>query len=182
MDILGFVNYLLTLPAPPWLTWVGALGGFMAVINFCFNLRNEQRKRKNSVVDDFWYRKIVAPFLIDPYFEFLVTQLTAFEALSAKKGATAFHSYLKEFRVDKRKIRVRLSFYRAIDSKINAALGETLRNLEDKITLYCADKTNFGVVPADEAVTLEMVKNEFEFSVSNSMILLRNSHKKIASA
>ena len=67
---------------PDWVARAVAIfGAILSVINFGWGIYKGKRDRKNSIEDDFWFRKIVTPATIEPL---LVTFVGFFENLPVR--------------------------------------------------------------------------------------------------
>lgn len=190
MTMWKWISDLLSVAPPPWFIWLGAS---VAVLNFIvvlaayrFNRANERTKRLNSVQDEFWFRKIAAPFFIEPYLEFLTGQQASFEALSVRPSGGAevelYQRYMSAFRQAKKDIRCRLNFLKAVDPLTFKEISQAIRDLEDKVTLFCAENSGFGDPDQGERATKDDVISQFETTVIKSITVLKKSHRAMVDA
>jgi len=192
MDVTKWISEVLTQAPPAWVLWLGVsvamLNFLVALLSFLFNKTNERRKRLNSVQDEFWFRKIAAPFFIEPYLLFLTNQQAAFESISVKDLAATttrkkcVGAFLAEFRQAKKAVRCRLNFLKAADADTFKEISEALRDLDDKVTLFCARNSDVTDLDPAEHATKDDVIAQFEETILRSISTMKSSHRKLADA
>lgn len=93
---------------PLFPTWIpillSCIAIVLAVINFTYTFRKDRRARKQSIQDDYWFRKIASPITIEPLVKNLLTissELPATSSINSDAAKTLWQEQTKrveEFR------------------------------------------------------------------------------------
>lgn len=164
----------------PWLpTWVPALLSVVAICltiaNFVYSLRKDRRARKQSIQDDYWFRKIASPITIEPLVKNLLgisvglpdpTSITTETAKSLWKEQAA---QVEEFRttvgalalLSKDLPRNLVKYIDTMSDELSEFYGQCMLDIESGSSISNREKTKGALVDAMIQM-LEMIQKDQE--------------------
>lgn len=112
-----------------------ALG--MSVCSFFYVRSKDSRARQQSIVDDYWLRKIVSPMTIEPFLK-LATELALKLPTEAMTGDEIHAFWMDQVRRT-RELSVAFMALALIDEQLSSEIEAMLLDFEDNIAQYCGN-------------------------------------------
>lgn len=132
----------------PWALALSIASILLTLSNFIYGLRKDKRARRASIVDDFWFRKVVAPLSIEPLVEGVLDLLKDLPSVDQEDEIKkAWAQRVTQVFIASSAHTSLLSF---LDPALPAAVAEKLTACEDCLTDY-AGKLSTGEGPDPEA-------------------------------
>lgn len=154
-------------PQQPWLpTWVPALLSVVAICltiaNFVYSLRKDKRARKQSIQDDYWFRKIASPITIEPLVKNLLgisaglPDSTSITTETAKTLWKAQAAQVEEFRttvgalalLSKDLPRNLVKYVDTMSDELSEFYGQCMQDIESGSNISNREKTKGALVDA----------------------------------
>lgn len=122
------------LPTVPALA-VSVLALAVSLGTLFYNRKKDGRARRQSIVDDFWLRKVVAPVSIEPFLK-STTALCA-TLPDSKWAANAVQSFWTDQMEESGKLSVAFMAFNLIDQPLRASITGMLEEIDDVLAEYC---------------------------------------------
>ena len=136
------------LPTVPALS-VSVLALAVSLGTLFYNRKKDGRARRQSIVDDFWLRKVVAPVSIEPFLKSTTTLCATLP--DSKWAANAVQSFWTDQMEESGKLSVAFMAFNLIDQPLRASITGMLEEIDDVLAEYCGalqhSVTNQGTPP-----------------------------------
>ena len=109
---------------------------------FCYQRYEASKLRRIALKDDFWFRTIVLPTLLEPLQKFSTEQSQKLRELKMADSADGddYDNYLADFEISISAIIDRCHVVQSHSVSLYNELIEQFEQLEDRVTLYCYKK------------------------------------------
>ena len=157
------------------------------IANIIYQQYSDKKLRKVITKDDFWFRSIVLPTIIDPLQKFVNKQSKYIRKLNRdnysdeREEKRKYDEYLDKFV----ELDIKIMYDRCYLIKIHShdlyeKLIKILEGLEDKIALYCYKKSNPGSmqVTEDSDIITSAVPSVFFEKQAGILSAIMNFHEK----
>lgn len=126
-----------------------------------YNRNKDTRARRQSIVDDFWLRKVVAPVSIEPFLKATTELCTTLP--DSKWAANGVQTFWKDQAEGSAKLSVAFMAFNLIDQPLCGSLMAMLEEIDDVVAEYCGllqqSLENNGVpAPPDRNLAIEAIQ------------------------
>ena len=128
-------------PPPDLLLWAAIIGVAVQLLALLWGFCQRHADRKQSIVDEFWYRTIILPVCWQPLIDLVSRHARRPQELhdGTPSGITAgdLRNVALEFGVEKNRLLGRFLLLTTFNDEIYRSIVQELDTLEDEITDYC---------------------------------------------
>lgn len=128
-------------PPPNILLWAAIFGVALRLLAWLWGLWQRYSDRKQSIVDEFWYRTIILPVCWQPLIDLVSGYARRLQELDngGPSGITAAHlrNVALDFGAEKNLLLGRFLLLTTFNEEIYSSIVDELDSLEDEITEYC---------------------------------------------
>lgn len=148
------------LPTVPALA-VSVLALAVSLGTLFYNRKKDTRARRQSIVDDFWLRKVIAPVSIEPFLKATTELCTTLP--DSKWASNGVQTFWKDQAEESAKLAVAFLAFNLIDQPLCGTLTTKLEEIDDVVAEYCGllqqSLENNGVPPPpDRNVAIEAIQ------------------------
>lgn len=145
--------------------WLGGIGISLSLVALLFNLWKAHSDRRFSIEDDFWFRKVVTPFSIEPLLKDFRELLEKVPRGRVSQGEARDFAVLTTQTFQR--ISVLVEMLELFEFTLPAKVNEALRECEDVLTDYSATLT--------ESANHAAVKQLAWKKLRRALMLIKNS-------
>lgn len=157
----SFLSFINSTP-PNWLVYITIIVSFgmlsLRVVNFVKTRQDRSHDHVNSIIDEFWFRKVFSPHCINPLIDFITSELESLNQIDLKNTKGSFRTYNIHFQKEKEKIIRRFMLFSGWNNDVYDLVSKKLDDIDDTITIFCAEKENQKT--EDEPMTFSDVENQ----------------------
>jgi hypothetical protein len=164
-----------------WPTWGAPISSVFALCLtfgvFLYNYQKDSRARRHSIEDDYWLRKVISPFVIEPLLKTLLEMSANAPPQSGSKGfdKSIIKPFHDKYRTELIGLTLNLSVLSLVDLTLKTSAEQILDNVQDAMIEYCSENelstsTKILLKSADRTV--------FQNTVNKHAIELLNLIKK----
>ena len=110
----------------------------LSIRTFVYSRSKDQAARDQSVQDDFWVRKVVAPISIEPFLRY-VNELSGALPTAARATDAEIQQYWVDQVEKMEQFTIAFRTLALIEPTLDAAVAEKLGELEDVLASYCGE-------------------------------------------
>jgi len=161
---------------PPWLVWITVAFAFGT---FIYRIITYIRKRRLSIGDDFWFRKILLPVCIEPLIKLVEDSVCKLKKLQAKTTniKTVYDNYLKEFKSEKNSVISKFMVLVSKNSELYSNISCAIDEIEDIITMHCALASS-SLIENKVYANADIVEQHIYLNLKIILNLLESEHKR----
>lgn len=135
---------------------------------FCWNRYDQHKLREITLKDDFWFRTIALPMLLDPLQKFSTEQTTALRSMAGSTDKSAYAIFYQKFDAGLIELLDRCYVINLHSKSLYFDLVHHLQKMEDLVAEYCQAPQN----------TSEDIANQFIRIYTEIISLLMHFHSK----
>ena len=175
----------------PLLLYLTVLVSFVTlawkVMEFIIARKDRNKDRNLSIEDEFWFRQVLLPICIQPLQKFALTQaeeINALESKSKKQGLKdkngPYRDFLKLFKHEKNTLLSQFMVLGPISQELYRSVTETLDDLEDYVTEYCAfNSLGKDVISETQYSDYSNPKQTLFIKIGEIILTLSKKHKDL---